>query len=412
MKKIENKIFEFIDKHKFIIFFIIITLITVAVRFFLLKYKSRDYSIFLEKWFKEVKEYGGFKALNRDIGNYNPPYITIIAFLTYLPIRPLYSIKAVSILFDYILALGVVRIIYIVFEDNQHKRIIALIFYGIVLMYPTVLLNSACWGQADSIYTAFIIWSIAFLMQEKFLKSFILLGIAFAFKLQFIFILPLYILVYISKRKFSIIYFFIIPIVNFVLCMPAIIMGRTVISCMNVYITQTGTNNNVLSLNFPNLYNLLAPIKGLNYVYQPFAGIDKVAIFSVIFIFAIIALLVIYNKIEFEKKKIIEFGLLSVLLSTFVLPHMHDRYLYLGDILALIYFLQNKKKWYIPFTIEMISLYTYCTYLTRNNYMPIQFYSFAFLVILIIVLKDIYIKYLSIDKKMEVEKKTDEKING
>ena len=40
--------------------------------------------------------------------------------------------------------------------------------------------------------------------------------------------------------------------------------------------------------------------------------------------------------------------------------------------------------------------------------MPIQFYSFAFLVILIIVLKDIYIKYLSIDKKMEVEKKTDE----
>ena len=47
-----------------------------------------------------------------------------------------------------------------------------LIFYGIVLMLPTVILNSSCWGQSDAIYAAFILFSIAFLLEEKYVKAF------------------------------------------------------------------------------------------------------------------------------------------------------------------------------------------------------------------------------------------------
>lgn len=226
MKKIEDKVFEYINKHKLIIFFIIITMISLLARYFLLKYKSVDYTMFLEKWFDEIKKFGGIKALDREIGDYNTPYLTIIAILTYLPVKSLYSIKMVSIFFDYVLALGVCKIVDIIIKDNKNKKNILLIVYGIVLMLPTVMLNSACWGQADSIYTAFTIWSIAFLMKEKYIKSFILLGVAFAFKLQMIFILPLYILIYISKRKFSIIHFFIIPVMNYIMCIPAMIARK------------------------------------------------------------------------------------------------------------------------------------------------------------------------------------------
>ncbi len=226
MKKIEDKVFEYINKHKFIIFFIIITIISLLSRYYLLRYESGDYTIFLKEWFNEIKQFGGIKALNREIGDYNTPYLTIIAVLTYLPIKSLYSIKIVSIFFDYVLAFGVCKIVDIIIKDNKNKKNILLIVYGIVLMLPTVMLNSACWGQADSIYTAFTIWSIAFLMKEKYVKSFILLGVAFAFKLQIIFILPLYILIYISKRKFSIVHFFIIPCVNFIMCIPAMIARK------------------------------------------------------------------------------------------------------------------------------------------------------------------------------------------
>ena len=227
MRKIEDRIFEYINKHKLIIFFLIITIISILSIYFLLRYKSVDYNMFLEKWFDEIKKFGGIKALNREIGDYNTPYLTIIAILTYLPIKSLYSIKMVSIFFDYVLALGVCKIVGIIIKDNKNKKNVLLIIYGIVLMLPTVMLNSACWGQADSIYTAFTIWSIAFLMKEKYVKSFILLGVAFAFKLQMIFILPLYILIYISKRKFSIIHFFTISVMNFIMCIPAMIARKT-----------------------------------------------------------------------------------------------------------------------------------------------------------------------------------------
>lgn len=394
VNKIENKIMEFIERNKLVVFFIMITVITVVARFLLLKFQSRDYTIFLEKWFNELKQYGGVKALKRDIGNYNAPYLTIMAFLTYLPIKSLYSIKLVSIIFDYVLALGVAKIALIIFKDNKNKNIYSLILYGVVLMYPTVILNSACWGQADSIYTAFVVWAIAFLMQEKYLKSFVFLGLAFAFKLQFIFILPLYLLVYISNRKFSILGLLIIPLVNFIMCMPAIIFGKSISSCMRVYINQAGIDPNILSKNFPGIYNLILPIKNANYVYQPFNNIDKVGILLTIFIFVVLALIVMYKKIEFNNENIITFGLLSVLIATFFLPHMHDRYLYIGDILALVYLVFNNKKIYIPIGIELISLYTYGIFLFGYSGIPIQIISFMFLCILIVVVKDgIYTKY-------------------
>ena len=226
MKKIEDKVFEFINKHRIVIFFIIISGISLLVRFFLLKYESVDYTMFLKEWFDEIKQFGGLKALNREIGDYNTPYLTIIALLTYLPIKSLYSIKIVSIFFDYVLAFGVCKIVAMIIKNNNNKKDILLIIYGTILMLPTVMLNSACWGQADSIYTAFTIWSIAFFFFDKYVKSFILLGVAFAFKLQTIFILPLYILIYISKRKFSIVHFFIIPVMNFVMCIPAMLARK------------------------------------------------------------------------------------------------------------------------------------------------------------------------------------------
>ena len=54
MKKIEDKVFEFINKHRIVIFFIIISGISLLVRFFLLRYESVDYTMFLKEWFDEI----------------------------------------------------------------------------------------------------------------------------------------------------------------------------------------------------------------------------------------------------------------------------------------------------------------------------------------------------------------------
>ncbi len=390
-----EKIWNFIERKKVVMFFIIITVISVYARITMLDFVSGDFYACIEPWFYQLKEYGGLKALNLDIGNYNLPYLTILALLTYLPIEPIVSVKFVSIICDYICALAALKIVYIVLKNNKNKDFFALLVYGIVLFLPTVLINSACWGQADSIYVAFMLLSISALIEEKYLKSFVFLGISFAFKLQFIFILPLYVLIYISKRKFPLYYFLIIPLVNIIMCLPAIAFGKPVSACIDIYINQTSEYSAYLSMNFPGIYNLLFPTNSYNYVMAPNEYISKVGVLATIFVFVIMAFMVIYKKIKFDNQKIVEFGLWSVMIATFLLPHMHDRYLFAGDILSVIYCIYNRDKIYVPIGISLISMYGYTGFLFGQNPIPIQYISFIYLVLVAIVTKDLYNKYFA-----------------
>lgn len=319
--------------------------------------------------------------------------MTILALLTYLPIPSLISIKLVSVIFDFVCAVAVGKIALFVLKDNKHKEKLALLLYSVVLLLPTVFLNSAYWGQADSIYTAFILVSLLCLIKQKYIKSFILLGIAFSFKLQFIFILPLYILVYISERKFSILHF-LIPIVSaFVMCIPSLIFGNTISNCINVYIGQVGTYNEYATLNFPNIYSIFWSGSS-NLINTPNEYVPKIGIFITLFIFVILAFLVLYKKIKFDSKAIIEFGLWSVMICTFFLPHMHERYLFIGDILAIVYLLFNKKKFYIPLLVQLVSVYGYIYLLFSGFGMEMKFLGIANLVLLVIYSKDMVKNFL------------------
>lgn len=64
-----------------------------------------------------------------------------------------------------------------------------------------MILNLSVWGQCDSIYVTFVIWTIYFLYKEKYRKAFIFLGIAFAFKLQAVFIMPIVFYMYFTKKN-------------------------------------------------------------------------------------------------------------------------------------------------------------------------------------------------------------------
>ena len=54
----------------------------------------------------EISRGGGLASLRHQTGNYNVLYQTAIALMTYLPMNPLTKYKALSILFDYVLAAG------------------------------------------------------------------------------------------------------------------------------------------------------------------------------------------------------------------------------------------------------------------------------------------------------------------
>ena len=190
MTKVEQQIYNFIKKNLGLFCIIAVTFIRLGICFYLRRYESGDFQQDLQHWFEEIKMNGGLAAMKQQVGNYNIPYQLIIAIMTYFPAKSLYLYKGLSIFFDFILA-GASGIFVCKLKNSRSWMLFAGV-YAAVLLLPVTYLNSAAWAQCDSIYTAFVIMALYFLYDRKYIAAYLLLGISLAFKLQMIFILPLF----------------------------------------------------------------------------------------------------------------------------------------------------------------------------------------------------------------------------
>ena len=361
MFNLEKKIIDILKKNYILVFIVMITIMALLVRIVPIKFQSDDYTYFLSPWFNDLLTKGGLTGLGTYIGNYNAPYMTIMALLTYLPINSLFSIKIVSIIFDFVLAISASHLVTMLVKKN--KKIYGAIAYAMVLFLPQVILNSAMWGQCDSIYASFSIIALILLLKEKYWQSFVFLGISFAFKLQFIFILPVFIIMYVCKNKFSILHFLIIPAVNVVMCLPAIIMGKPILDILKVYFNQTSIST-ALVRNYPNIYNLFA---------NDMVTIKYGGIIITIAVFAMMLFYFIYKKVNWNKDKIIVLTLMVLVIISYILPGFHERYLYVGEILSIVYYLVYRKNLPLVIMVNLNAILTYSIYLTgyQTNIMPL-----------------------------------------
>ena len=79
-------------------------LVSLGGRLVFFDYETLDYINFLSRWAAYFRDYGGFLALRRQTGNYNIPYLYFLALFSYIPVKDLYLIKFLSVLFDVLLA--------------------------------------------------------------------------------------------------------------------------------------------------------------------------------------------------------------------------------------------------------------------------------------------------------------------
>lgn len=385
-----------IKKDKYILFGI--TLFMILIRCVFLNGETGDYKDFLYPWIENIRSLGGFNALKYNIGDYNVPYVFILTIISYFKCKPLYLIKLVSIVFDFICAIFGYKIV----KKLTNNKIYSMITYGILLIAPTVLINSAMWGQCDSIYTSFILMSLYYLLDKKYTKSFLLLGISFAFKLQFIFILPMYVLLYFREKNIKVWHFLLIPLINVIMCLPAIVMGRSFKDVLMIYVNQTGTYKDLV-LNFPNLYNLIQD--NMELFLNHYELIAKVGVVVTLLIFFIMWLYVLVRKVKFNNEKIITVALWSIVVCTYFLPRMHERYMFVADILSIIWFIVYQKKFHIPVIINVISLLSYLRFLFDYNF--INYNLIAIIYFIVIVEFTIYVMKLlgdeSEDRKYKLE---------
>lgn len=343
MQKIEKKIINFIEKNIGWICIGAVTVIRLMICFYVRRYESGDFNADLLPWFVEIKADGGIRALEHQVGNYNIPYQILIALLTYLPFKELYLYKGLSIIFDYLMAAGC-GILVCTLKKSRSVELFAGVYTG-VLFIPTTILDSAVWAQCDSIYCFFIVMSLWCLYREKWSASFLLLGAAFAFKLQTIFIFPFLIAYYLLRKKFTILYFIESFGMWYLMCLPAVIMGRHWLDPIKVYFQQTEAHG-YMWLNFPSFWILIG---------DDYDMLKKAAIFTTIAILGVAVCYMLYIKMDLQSStKFLSAAVWMAWTCILFLPAMHERYSYLIDILLLLLIFLDKQYTFV-FVIEIIS---------------------------------------------------------
>lgn len=289
-----------------------------------LDYRTLDYTNFLSRWVDYFRLNGGFAALSRPIGNYNIPYLYFLALFSYTDIYDLYLIKLLSFFFDVLLAYSVMKLLSR-FTESEGRLLGSFI---VTLFLPTVFLNSAVWAQCDSIYVSLALLGIYCAMDNKPVLSMVLAALSFGFKLQAVFILPVYAVLW-MQGNFKLRHFSIFPLSYVILVLPAVIAGRPFMNTLTLYFNQTGSIGTGLNYNSPSFFALFPNIQ-----YSDLASKLGIAA-AFMFMFSVLGICFCSRR-QLNDSSVMWAALIFAVGIPFLLPHMHERYFYACDILCLL----------------------------------------------------------------------------
>lgn len=371
-----------ITRDKIIGFAIIaaVLVLSLLARIQLLPLESGDYHHFLSVWMDRIKETGPWASLGLQISDYSSLYMYIMCLVSGFG-NSMFALKAVSILFDYAAA-AVIFYMVVQLTSSKRKGIAAM---AAVLLCPTVMINSAWWCQCDIIYITFMLLCLLFLFKDKSAPAFIMLGIAFAFKLQAVFLLPFIVILWLKGKTVKLWHLLWIPAVFFISVVPAWIAGRPLTDLLGVYFSQAGSYP-FGTLHYPNMYEFLHES---NLYWHHMQEVGGFGLYFSMGLLGAFIYWVYYKKFRMTNQIMVSLALFSVCLVLFTLPHMHERYGLIVDILAIVYAVQRPEKTPVALGLIIISLLSYMPYLNSVDVVPGLYLSFAMLAMNIMIGKDL-----------------------
>ena len=346
-------------------------LAAAAVRYPLLDYESGDFFVYLRPWYDFITHNGHFAALRHDFSNYSPPYLYLLTVFSLLApsMVQLLAIKVVSLVFDFTLAWYVFRVVGLKYRESATVPILA----GIAaLLFPTAVVNSAMWAQADTIYTTFLVGSLYFVLRRRPAGAFLMWGIAFALKAQAVFLLPLFYWLA-QRRALDLRSFWVAPLPYLLALVPAWFLGRPFYELLLVYLAQAGEVA-ALARDAPNLYQWISND------WYPFWPVGVLLTLGVV---VGIGRLLRRSRAEITPEIVVSLAAFSVLLAPFLLPKMHDRYFFPADIFALVLAFYRPRFLPAPIVIGACSFIASLLFLRSLEVVPVPYLSGAMLLVVL-----------------------------
>lgn len=301
---------------------VVATLIGLAVRFAARDHMNPDATTYLLPWY-EFARAGGIDSLRSGFTNYAPfySYLLLVATTLHGLFPPLLLIKGISFIFEFGCALVVFRLVSL----GCSSPIRPAIAFAATWMAPSVLYNGALWGQADLIWTFFVLLTIYLICRERYFGAMLAFAMAVSVKLQAVFLGPL-VFALVLRGKMHWTWLASIPVVYMLIAIPTLALGRPLSDVLAIYLRQAESFRSLskdaanLWLFVPNEFYTIGVAIGL--VCGGVAGLA----FSVF----------VAKTRLWSPQFIVLAAAVSLFLMPWILPKMHDRYFYAFELTSIV----------------------------------------------------------------------------
>lgn len=345
---------------------------------------SPDYDSYYREWVEFYRANGIIQGLAHAPGDYYVPFNVIYALCSLLPVAPWVPLSMIPFVCELVSAFFIYKIFFLLSGKKQPSIMIG----AATLFLPFVVFNGALWKQVDAVYTCFLIISIYELLRKRYRASVIWYAVSFAFKLQTIVFLPLFVILYLTdgynsfdtdetkkdskaKKTFGIFEFLWIPVVYLIAGLPEVLAGHGLRATYFAYLGQTGelqSEGYGMVSYFPNIYNW-----GLD----PYDEILTIpAVLTLMVILAAIALFIYKHRDKLDRNTVLYLAIFVSWTCLMILPGMHERYDYAMLLLLTPYAIICRKKLMISaITANLCSVATYSITLFRSEIFDMKFVS-------------------------------------
>lgn len=312
-----------------------------------------DFALFLMPWMDVIRE-RGVASISGEFSAYTPPYLYLLNVASLIaPIfGPVVAVKLVNVPFVVATALGIGALVAELTGDQNRAKVAT----AVTFVAPTLIINAFAIGQADAIFTSFLIGFILFAIRGKPAVASIMFGLALSFKLQAMFLSPLILNLLLSKHmRFR--DFLLIPLTYAAMMVPAALAGRPWSELFTIYSGQAELMHN-LSLNAPNPWWFL---RWVDYRAGLIVGLVAGG-------FAGTAIVVVSLR---NKSQILYIATVCAAVMPYVLPKMTSRYFFVADMLAIALAFSRPRLWPAAVLIQIGSLVACLSYFTELASAPL-----------------------------------------
>lgn len=366
-----------------------VTILSVLIRISVKHVVTGDWTAWWDLWFAELYK-GGFRAIAGDWYDYAPPFVYLLWMITLLPVNCMTGFKVMMSGFDFMAAIVGALIIYEITKSKTKS----LITYAVFMLSPVFIVNSTLWAQCDMLPMFWVMLCVYFIMKDKPSLGMFFFGVAFAFKLQPLWLAPMLIILWLNK-KVKIQHFLWLPVNYFIGIIPAWIAGKPLWECLNVYLSQTTEEMWALVLKYCNIYYWIGTDKFIHEYHS--AGI-----WLTLGVFMIVLYYMGRKKLKITKEFVLLLGGFFGLLAPFFLPHMHERYSFFAEVFLLLYTIVKPGKFYLFVLQSLVAFMGYSVFLVKDWTLPLDYMPFITLAVLVGTGYEVF-KYMNDPKYQEEE---------